>query len=94
MWSCKFAIELKYVRFNNKRKIELTDMVCYRLLLCTYTNTMGNLTCIHMLFFLLAENLSDYVTTSYINKMLTKVNYSFLYVVMQICNRIKICKIQ
>lgn len=42
-------------------------------------------------FFLLAENLkSDYVTTSYGNKMFTKVNYSFLYVVMQICNRIKI----
>jgi hypothetical protein len=41
MWSCKFAIELKYVRFNNKRKKELTDMVRYRLLLCTYTNTMG-----------------------------------------------------
>lgn len=42
MWSCKFAIELKYVRFNNKRNIELTDMVRYRLLLCTYTNTMGH----------------------------------------------------
>jgi len=42
MWSCKFAIELKYVRFNNKRKKELTDMVRYMLLLCTYTNTMGH----------------------------------------------------
>lgn len=45
-----------------------------------------------LLFFFAGRKLkSDYVTTSYINKMLTKVNYSFLYVVMHICNRIKIC---
>jgi hypothetical protein len=39
MWSCKFAIELKYVRFNNKRNIELTDMKQFVKLTLTLTHT-------------------------------------------------------